>query len=708
MKNNKGSTRKTNAISVPKKVPVIEQKNLEVLLERERMMNVQLNLNLTNLERVIMSSVMGLDFGGKGSLSIKDVMEATGYVPASTGTRFGEGVNDTSIDESRDTVNYTNNQAWKAFIRNPYAKRQVKTVTSHVVGKGYSVWSDSHQVQAIINQTMANESNRMALALRERVNRYQIEGMVCMYLTCLAPWGETLIREIPTAEVYEIAVDPGDTNRVLGIIRYFKRREWVLSGTESDYLSPGQYEENPVATYVWIPAFDWDNPPKRNTTNAIHDLVFVSSPTLSNRTRGLSDFASHLSWLNRLEKLGIARTVLNILRASIVWLHSVKGDPGQIATLRASIESAGTPPPGSSKVINSEVEKFEPLAPKLEASDAKSDTQLVRGFSVAGSGLSEQLMTGDYGQLSFAGGKQASRDLVRNLEEPQSMHEDGERRIYMRSIKAAVHYGTIKPIKIKIPKDTNDMNQIDISEIVELGSSDREFLKKNIRVLQKSTLAKRLGVNEAFIDNSMREFDRDRIVNAILKVNEAVSGNGDDDSLPPTYARTKNQSSNQKNIDALEKCIKRENLWRSPRVNWVEVIPIWDDRMKTVLKYVALKINGFWVDKNLYELIQIKFPYIQVEDQLAHAQALTLDITNKLVSRQTASQVRGYDPDVEDERMLMDEDEPVYGEPDPGKKPKPETKPEPSEEPEDDKVVKPPKPRDPKSPRSAKPEKDYV
>ena len=671
--------------------------------EEERNLNTKLFIELTNIEKMIMTGLTNIDYGnGYDFWKMVDVLESNGYVPAGTGTRLGSGVNDISIDEEKSTVDYTNNQAWQAYVRNPLGKRQVKTITTHTVGKGHVIWSDSHQIQNVIDQVHYNESNRMPLAEREFMNRYVLEGGYCMFLTMLAPYGETLLREIPNSEIYEIACDQNDSNKILGIVRYYNKRIWKLDNLGgTDYLSPGQYYEVPMATYEWIPALDWNNLPPRNTKNSLQDFVIVTSPTLSDRKRGLSDFASHLSWLNRLEKLGIARTVLNILRASIVWLHSVKGDPTEISRLKSAVENQGTPPPGSSKMINMETEKFEAISPNLQASDAMNDTKLVRSFSVIGSGLNEQLMTGDYGNLSFAGGKQAARDLVKNLEEPQAMHEDGEKRMFVRAIKAAVHYGTIRLIKVKVPKYTVNIEQVDVNRFISYKEDINEFISAS-RKHKIDYLVKKTGTTKKFVTESLNkiesdEFYNDLVGNNVVSICEALS---------PTVKKE-----NESKLIALEKCIKRENCWRSNRVYYLEVLEIWDDDMKYVLKYVAIKKNGLWLDQNLYMLVQVKYPHIQVEDRLALAQALTLDLQNKVASLQTARQISNYDPNVEEERVDIESKRDGDGAYNDMSEPEPPVMPEKAQVvPKKAPVVteKPPKPRDPGSPRSRKPEKDYV
>ena len=673
-------------------------------IEEHKKINAKLQFQVDTTEYKIIEALKNTDYGnGMDFYKFVGLLEGHGYSAASDGSRYGNsGLNDVSIDEHKDTVDKTNNEAWRAFIRNPYAKRQVKWMTSNVVGDGHKVYSISHQVQSIIDQVMYDESNQMVLAQREMMNRYQIEGGFCALVTMIAPYGRTYIREIPTAEIEEIITDEDDSNKILGIVRKYFPRKWRIVDTQGGFRSPLELQDLNRVIFEIIWTLDWASlPNKRNQSDYIQDIVYVKNPTLSSRKRGLSDFASHLSWLNRLEKLGIARTVLNILRASIVWLHKVKGDSAEISRIKSSMDSQGTPPPGSTLLVNSNVEEWEPMAPNLQASDAQHDMDLVRGFVVTASGMSEQTATGDYGNSSFAGSKQASRDMIRVLEEPQAIFEYAEKRIYVRAIKAAMHYGTIKTIKLTIPKNTKDLGRLKLDKFIEIDDADKEIIKANYSNI--IGLSRSLGLPESTIRENvitLRESDRlDDLIRGMKRQNVKKKVSSQD--LPPMFAMAmeEHKDHNKKRLEALERSIKKENCWRSHSRHTAEFLEIWDDEMEYVVDYVMVKKDGEYVDKNLFDLIQVKFPFIQIEDPLHQAQALTLHKTNGIIDEVDYANAINHDINKTWERMrIHGKQDVMYGEDDH------ENEPGYNPDSVDDYM---PEGRNPKSTRVAKPETDH-
>ena len=96
---------------------------------------------------------------------------------------------------------------------------------------------------------------------------------------------------------------------------------------------------------------------------------------------GESDLATMLPWLQRYSRMLEDRVRLHWAVRAFLWIVTVPTNQVQ-----AKAEQYRTPPESGSIIVKDEAEKWEAVAPNLNASDAQHDLRAVRGMVDAGSG----------------------------------------------------------------------------------------------------------------------------------------------------------------------------------------------------------------------------------------------------------------------------------------------------------------------------------
>jgi len=268
-------------------------------------------------------------------------------------------------------------EAWKAFLTNPLAKRQVRNITSYLVGRGLKVTSPSEDAQEIIDNFIDDPDNYWELFIREESNRLQIDGEMVVLLYVNTGDGTVKIRDIEPNEIVEVILSPEDYRKILALKRVYTKKVYsddfktYHTVQIEDYIQPGE--------------------PDPNNSNIIRDFLFVKMPTVATQFRGVPELASHLYWLKQYRQLLDARINLNKMRASYIWDVSVDGTDTDVSNVRKA--NSKPPRPGTVKFHNAKV-TWEPKSLNINAQDSESDIRAVKLMTVAGAGQPEYMVSG--------------------------------------------------------------------------------------------------------------------------------------------------------------------------------------------------------------------------------------------------------------------------------------------------------------------------
>lgn len=272
------------------------------------------------------------------------------------------GTLDRDWSERRDDLD----DALEAYRTNPLARRIVSLTTDYVVGTGITLHSPIASIQALIDEFW--RLNRMPQRIYEWCDELTRAGELFIVLQTDPVSGASFVRAIPAVRIHDIATDPDDLERELS---------YTELSSPASRMSP--------ATGAALDARSW---PSRHTAADDEPLVLhyaVNRPV--GCVRGESDLGPILPWLKRYSDWLLNRVRLNRYKTAFLWDVTISGRPGMADAVRRKRFQYATPPEPGSVIVHDEGEKWEAVAPRLDAWDAKDDGKANRLMTAAGAGV---------------------------------------------------------------------------------------------------------------------------------------------------------------------------------------------------------------------------------------------------------------------------------------------------------------------------------
>lgn len=372
-------------------------------------------------------------------------------------------------------------EAWKAVLTNPIAKRQVRNITSYLVGRGLKITSPSPDAQNIIDEFIGNPENYWELFIREESNRLQIDGEIILLLFVNTGNGSVVVRDIEPNEIVEVITSPDDYRKVLALHRVYNRKVYSSDfksyniETVDEYIKPGE--------------------PDPHNENIIRDFLFVKMPLLATQFRGVPELASHLYWLKQYRQLLDARINLNKLRSSFVWDVTIDGTKEDVEAIKQA--NSKPPKPGTVKFHNKQV-AWEAKGLNINAQEAEGDLRAIKLMAVAGSGQPEYMVTGDASNANFASTQETTFAFLKCLEDYQDLFEYFLGALFEKVFYYAQKYGSAP--KVFVDANGKEVKGINIT-FPETKPKDIDKLGKYLQTLQlmgiasEETLAGMAGLN---------------------------------------------------------------------------------------------------------------------------------------------------------------------------------------------------------------------
>lgn len=390
----------------------------------------------------------------------------------------GEEPGYTKLGDAEDkniTLDYLKkirHEAWKAALTNPLAKRQIRNVTSYLVGRGLKISSPSIDAQEIIDDFIHDPENYWELFVREESNRLQIDGEIIVLLFINTGNGKVMVRDIEPSEITEVILSPDDYRKILALRRVHTRKIYsddfksFKTETIDEYIKPGE--------------------PDPNNENIIRDFLFIKMPIIATQFRGIPELSSHLYWLKKYRQLLDARVVLNEGRAAFLWDVTVDGTDKDVKDVRE--KNSKPPRPGTVKFHNKQV-TWEPKSLNINAQESEADLRAVKLMTVAGSGQPEYMITGDASNANFASTQETTFSFLKCLEDYQDLYEYFLGALFNKVFYYAQKYG-------EAPETFKDVNGEEIKgdELInitfpETKPRDLEKLGKYLQILQLMGIA---------------------------------------------------------------------------------------------------------------------------------------------------------------------------------------------------------------------------
>lgn len=402
----------------------------------------------------------------------------------------GEDIGYTKLGSGSDkelTLDYLReirDESWKAFLSNPLAKRQIKNITSYLVGRGIKVVSPSLDAQEIINSFICNPQNYWELFIREESNRLQLDGEIILLLFVNTGNGSVVVRDIEPNEITDIILSPDDYRKIEAIRRVYSKKIY-----SSDYKS---YHIETIDEIIK------SGEPDPTNDNIIRDFLIIKMPTVATQVRGVPELSSHLYWLKQYRQLLDTRVALNKMRASYIWDVTVTGDEEDVKRVRN--ENSKPPKPGTVKFHNDKI-VWEAKDAKINAQDSEADLRAIKLMSVAGSGQPEYMITGDASNANFASTQETTLAFLKCLEDYQDLFEHFLSSLFNKVFFYAQKYGEAPETFTDQNGEEIPMNSLVLVTFPETKPKDIEKLGRYLQTLQlmgiasDETLASMAGID---------------------------------------------------------------------------------------------------------------------------------------------------------------------------------------------------------------------
>lgn len=270
----------------------------------------------------------------------------------------------TELDRSWEELRQDYGDALEAWRKNPLARRIVNLVSSYVVGEGIALSSPYRPLQRFISDFVEHPKNRLRLRQVALCDELTRSGELFLTLHLNPADGMSYLRPIAARVIDRIEWRDGDYETEL---RYHE----VVPLDDPDYAQGGRWWYSPDAPPV-------DNTPAGSRPPPVMLHFAVNRPV--GCVRGESDLAPLLVWLKRYAAWLEDRVRLNAAVRSFLWI--VEAPAGAIKGLRERYRRP--PPSGSVLIVEAGKEKWQAVAPSLEAKDAQADGAAIRKMVAAG------------------------------------------------------------------------------------------------------------------------------------------------------------------------------------------------------------------------------------------------------------------------------------------------------------------------------------
>ena len=287
-----------------------------------------------------------------------------------------------SLDEDWAARKQDLDDALEAWRTNPLARRIVSLTSDYVVGSGIGIHSPIAGVQRLVDAFWQhNDMRRRCYQWCDELTRC---GELFVVMRSDDVSGASFVRAIPAAHIDAIETDEDDLEREL---RYHQ-------------VVPGEIEGR-----WWPAACGNDELPQVVLHYAINRPVGC--------VRGDGDLGPILPWLRRYKDWLENRVRLNRYKTAFLWDVTVTSRPGRGDVVRQKRFKYKTPPSPGSIIVHDDTEKWEAVAPKIEAWDAKEDGKALRLAIAAGAGIPLHFL---------AEGESATRATAAEMGDPTFRH----------------------------------------------------------------------------------------------------------------------------------------------------------------------------------------------------------------------------------------------------------------------------------------------
>jgi len=252
---------------------------------------------------------------------------------------------------------------------NPLAQRIISLTTDFVVGDTVA-FTGSPYAQALWD----DPQNRMSQRIYRWCDELTRSGELFIVLSRNAAGGMHYVRELPALMIDQIEIDQDDAE------------------TEHRY-----HQLTNDADGRW-----WPSRLAPLGTSQVMLHYAINKPV--GETRGSSDLAQVVNWLDRYDMWLEDRVRINRYKGAYLWHVTIEN--ALPATIKAKRQQYSRPPSSGSIIVSDSSERWEAISPSIDAHAVEADGKALRLMIAAGSGI----------PLHFLGeGESATRATAREM-----------------------------------------------------------------------------------------------------------------------------------------------------------------------------------------------------------------------------------------------------------------------------------------------------
>lgn len=367
--------------------------------------------------------------------------------------------------------------AYWLWEQNLLARQLIETPISFLVGRGVRVSVPDEDAQKRIDAWWRDPITDVALRLPEWMRGLKIFGEQCWPVFVDPHSGHVRFGYLAPAAIATVVMDPANPACPIGIVTVKDRRgqarryRIIYAGPETMFA---QRTAEIRATFTDGDCFYW----RKNT--------------LPDSLRGRSDLLGALDWLDAYERYLYGEIDRADFLRAFVWDVTLTGATQEDAEARA--RQIRAPSPGEVRVHN-EAEKWEAVAPRLEAYESAAAARLWRNHILSGAALPEHW---------FGGGGDVNRATAAEMDAPTMKALAQERDLWteiLRRCGAYVVWRFLDPGGMS-PPDPDDFDP-DLEPAVEWPEMVERDMTRHATALQQTTAAVLVALDRGLIGEAL-------------------------------------------------------------------------------------------------------------------------------------------------------------------------------------------------------------
>jgi hypothetical protein len=353
--------------------------------------------------------------------------------------------------------------ALTAWRRNPIAWRIIAITTDYVAGDSLQISSPHPALRRFINRFWHHPSNRLDLRLEAMSDELARSGDLFVLLFRNPADGLSYLRFVTKDRIARIET------------------------ADNDWENELAYEELPLPGEA---PRRWLSPRHPDSAAAPAVMLHYAVNRPLGALLGESDLTSLLPWLQRYSRMLEDRVRLHWAVRAFLWTVTVPSN-----RVQDKLAQYRTPPEAGSLIVKDEAERWEAVAPNLNAADARHDLQAVRGMIDAGSGYPPH-WRGEPENTNLATASAMQAPTERHLRRRQQYFTFLLEDILYQAYQRAVEIGRARQLA------NDDYAQLFSADLPDISRSDNESLARSAR-----DLAEALGALSARLPGPSRRLD---------------------------------------------------------------------------------------------------------------------------------------------------------------------------------------------------------